>query len=251
MKKVLCLLLALLLLLAGCGTAEPGGRIEAPEATEGKTSTIIPAEQETTEAPVEETEAVQEQGDKEVSLGRMEGGTYINEYIGMACTLDSNWSYYTAEELQVLPENTKEMFSDSAIAETLEQYTQITDMMAENVNDFTNIGVQYTQLPMAERVLYAMMSEEELIDTVLDTQRETLIQTMESAGYQINKLEKKTVTFLGETRTALYIESQLQGLNVYQVQLMDYNLGKYAVNITFTSILEDKTDDLLALFYKV
>ena len=74
MKKIIAILLVLAFLLAGCSqnSAPHSGTVEQ-----------IP-----TESPVVE---------KEVSLGRMEGGVYTNTYAGFGCKLDSTWTFLSAE----------------------------------------------------------------------------------------------------------------------------------------------------------
>jgi len=262
--KILALLLAVLL-MAGCGNRDVSGKIEPAETTENKTSTIETTQQtdakETTAATPEATHpteattqptTVQESTNngKTVSLGRIEGGTYTNSYVGVGCKLDSNWQFYNAQELQELPANVQEVLADSELGETMDSYTQIYDMMAENVNELMSMNVLYTQLSISDRLLYAAMSEEDVIDSILSTQKQMLIDSYTSAGYNVSKLEKKAVTFLGQPRTALYMEATVEGDAVYTLQIMDYTLGKYGVTVTFTSYLENKTEDMLALFYE-
>ena len=87
MNKKSCLALVLVVLMVaslftGCAAKEPEAGTVTPTPTEAPT-----------EAPVESN----------VSLGRMEGGVYTNSYTGYGCTLDSNWVFQSAEELQELP----------------------------------------------------------------------------------------------------------------------------------------------------
>lgn len=217
--------LMVLSILTGCGAKEP------------EAGTITP-----TDAP--------EAQEKEVSLGRMEGGVYTNPYAGFGCSLDSSWTFYTAEELQELPENTKELLADSELGETMSEYTQITDMMAENVNDLTTINVLYTQISMAERLLYTSMSNEDIIDATLD-QMDALISSYAQAGIMVSTMEKVTVSFLGEQRVAMKTVATLADMDYYILQIMDYKLGGYGVTLTLSSFVEDKTESMLELFYAV
>lgn len=233
MKKIIAIALALmLLLLSGCSDDAPSGTVEqAPEATVGST-----------EAPVEE---------EEVSLGRMEGGVYTNEYAGFGCTLDSSWTFYTAEELQELPENTAELFADSEYLDSESMLNQITDMMAENLTDLTSVNVLYTKLSMTERLTFATMSHEEILDMTLDTQKDAMIAAYEQAGILVDSMEKVTVTFLGEEQPALHCAMSIDGIPYYTLQVFDYKAGQYGITTTFASYLEDNTSGLLDLFYAV
>ena len=232
MKKTMRLLLILALaaaLLAGCG-AEP----------ENLGGTVTP----TASAPTE----VPEEGG--VSMGRMEGGVYTNEYAGFACRLSEDWIFYAAEELQDLPDNVAEVLEGSEIGDAMEGVEQITDMMAENMETFSSMNLLYQKMDAQTRLVYGMMSEESIADAML-AQSDTMIAAYAQAGMDVTSLEKVTVTFLGEERIALRTEGTMQDIPFYMVQVFDYNQGSYSITLTMTSYMEDKTADMLALFYEV
>lgn len=221
-------IMSAVVLFAGCGgeSKDVNGTVVALETT--------------AEATVE---------DKVVSLGRMEGGSYTNEYVGYGCFLDENWQFYTAEELQELP-SAKEMLEGSELSEAISDLPQFQDMMAENVEDMTGMNVFYTQISMQERLAQAMLSEEELVDTTLD-QKDMVEEGFAQAGIELSSMEKVIVTFLGEERTAIHSTASIQGIPYYTLQLFDHNLGEYYVTLTLYSYMEDKTESLLDLFYEV
>lgn len=230
MKKrtvLLVCILTLALLLAGCGGEE-----------KDVAGNVAPLE---TTAPAVE--------DKPLSLGRLDGGVYTNEYVGFGCDLDENWQFYSAEELQELPEIVQDALEGSAIAED-GMPAQITDMMAENVNDLTSINVLYTKLSMQERIAYAMMTEETIIDLTLE-QKDDMIAAYAQMGIETFSIEKDTVTFLGEERCVLRTEAAIEGVPYYTLQLFDFKLGQYYVTTTLASYLEDNTDSLLELWHTV
>lgn len=237
MKKLICLLMVLALLLCGCGgeTEEPVSGQVAPAQTQPN----LPEE------TVPEETAAKE---KPVSLGRMEGGVYTNEYVGYGCTLDSNWVFYSAEELQELPENIAEMMEGSELGDTMEQYTQITDMAAENVNDLITMNVQYTKMGMQERIAYAMLTEEQILQEVLG-QKDLMIDAYAQAGIEVSDMQMVEVTFLGQTRHAIHTTAAIQGVAYYTLQVFDNHLGQYSVVTTFGSYVQDNTESMLELFY--
>ena len=229
MKKLFALLLVLSVLLAGCGNAEPESAVAG---------TVEP----TTEAAAP--------ADKPVSMGRLEGGTYINEYAGYACELDGNWTFYSAEELQVLPENVKEALAGTEVAEGMEEVTQFTDMMAENVEEMITVNALYQKHSMQERLGFAMLSDAEIIDGVLGEQ-EMMKEGYTQAGMDVESMERITVTFLGKERDALRTQGTVAGTPFYIVQVFDYHLGQYSVTLTVNSYWEDNTQQVLDLFYPV
>lgn len=243
---LLAVLMALSLLLCGCGSGE-----------KEISGTITPAATTPAQAPEEEpaevpTEAPAEAPTEEhvMSLGRMEGGTYTNTYMGFAMDLDSSWTYYSAEELQDIPENVAEMFEESELGESIDPLTQITDMLAENIDSMTTINVLYQRLDMQERVAFALLDEEAILDASL-AESDAMIEAYAQAGIDVSSMEKVSVTFLGEERLALKTTSTMEGVPYYTLQLFDYHLGEYSATITFASFVEDQTESLLALCYPI
>lgn len=250
--KILALVLALMMIISGCGASQEdvGGNVASNE-TVAQTIPGDNVEQPTTEpapettAPIEETTAPVDENP--LSLGRMEGGVYTNEYVGYTCTLDDNWTFYSADELQQIPSSVADMMEGSELGAALEGVQQFTDMMAENVNDLTTMNVLYQKLSLQERLAYAVLNEDEIADATL-AQKDMLVEAYESAGMTVISMEKTTVTFMGEERTAIKGEFTIQDVPYFTLQLFDYHLGEYAVTTTLASYVEDTTTSLLDLF---
>lgn len=231
MKKLtglLALLLALAMVLCACG-----------ETREDVGGSVTPTTGEET-LPEGNT----------MSIGRIEGGTYTNEYMGFAMDLDSTWQYYTADELQELPDNVAEMFEGTEVGDAIDTVSQFTDMMAESVEQLASVNVLYQKMDMQTRLLYAAMDDETILDATL-AQSDALIDAYSAAGIDVSDLEKVTVNFLGQERVALKTTSTMQGVDYYTLQVFDYHLGQYSVTITFASFIEDKTEALAAMCYPI
>lgn len=242
------MLLALCLLLSACGgEKDVAGSVETLDSTAAApTGTVAPPETTVPETTVPETTAPAEENN--LSLGRMEGGVYTNEYVGYTCTLDSNWTFLSAEELQQIPANVTDAISGSELAKKLEGVQQFTDMMAENVNDLTTVNVLYQKLSLQERIAYAALTEEQIVDVTLE-QAAMLEEAYAQAGMTLLSMEKVSVEFMGETHFAIRSELTFQDVPYYVLQLFDFHLGEYAVTTTLASYVEDNTDSLLGLFY--
>lgn len=243
MKKFgyLALVLALLLGMAGCGSSEPEMGKVAPVETAAVT--------EAPEVEAPETEAAET--DNPLSLGRMDGGVYTNTYAGFACELDESWTFYSAEELQELPEAVREAVDGSELGEGLEDVVQITDMMAENADLMANVNVLYNKQTLSERLAAQQYTEKEMIDITLEQQKDMLVEAYAQMGMETKSMEAEQVNFLGESRWALKTECESQGVACYFLQVFDYTVGAYGVTVTATSFVEDNTQTVLDLFYPV
>lgn len=243
----LTLAAALLLALAACGgkqedvagTIEPGPSAAAPTGS--------------VDVPTSDPDPTEEATDGEetaVSLGRIEGGVYTNSYAGFGCELDANWEFYSAEELQELPANVQELLEDTELGDAMSELTMITDMKAENAQDLTTMNVQYTKLDAQTRLAYLMLSEEEIVDLMLE-QSEILSSSYGQLGIEVESMEKAEVDFLGEKHFGLRTNASQYGIPCYILQLFDYTRGSYGITTTFWSYGEDTTADLAGLFYAV
>ncbi len=254
-KKVteLVMVLAMAMAFAACGGKDA-------EDISGKITPVVSDEQEKNDTDVTPTEAAKneetkatkapEETGKTTSLGRVQGGVYVNEYMGISCTLDSGWEFYTAEELQELPQNVEELFAGTEAEALMSNLQVITDMSAENAEELTSMNIMYQKMSAQERRAFGSMNNEEFVDGMLTAQKDVLIATYAQAGINVQEMYKKTVNFCGEKRDVIYVASDMNGVPYYAIQLFDYSLGDYAVTMTVSSFVEDKTEELLTLFSK-
>ena len=139
---------------------------------------------------------------------------------------------------------------DTRAYEIVSGLRQITDMMAENVNDMSNMNIQYTKLNMQERLVYATMDYEAFADMILG-ESASMAEAYAQAGIENAVLEKVTVNYLGEERVAIRTSATIQGYPYYILQVFEHDIGQYYVTITFSSLFEDTTQSMLDLFYKL
>lgn len=244
MKKLIPLMLVLALLLCACGDSNvPSGTITTtePAATEPAATEPVATEPPATEPPATEPAKI-------MTLGRIEGGTYTNDYWGFAMDLDSTWVYSSAEELQELPEDVSGMLNDSELSESL--LANIYDMQAESAEALANINVLYQKMDLATRLTYASMTDDQILDALL-AQMDTMVEAYTQMGLTNVAITKTTATFLGAEVPALMTTYMMQDVPAYCLQIFNFHLGQYSCTITFTSFLEDRTADLAAMCYAI
>ena len=138
----------------------------------------------------------------------------------------------------------------SQMEQVMENYPQFFDLQAENVNDLLAVNVVYTKVGMQERLTYAVLSEEETIDATLQ-HKDMMIESYIQAGMEVESVEKVKLTFLGEELWGIRTVAYTQGIPIYMLQVMNFKLGAYGMNLTATSYLEDNAQAVLDLFYVV
>ena len=259
MKKMICLTLALTMLVlcvSGCASQPPESTVLPNQGAQSTkpTGNVEPATEPSTE-PVTEpttqptTEPVTEPAKEEsnLSLGRMEGGTYVNEYMGIQCQLNSNWTFFTAKELEQGLEHLDESTKGTKLNEAMADVEVFTDMMAENVADLVTINVVYQKLTMTQILAYTVTSEEEVVNQLLG-EEQTMGEYYSAAGITLHSMEKVKVTFLGDEHFALLSTCSIQDVPYYTLQLFNGTLGEYSVTLTLASYVENNTQNLLDLF---
>ncbi len=180
--------------------------------------------------------------------GSVENGTYTNETLGIGCTLDSDWSVATEEEIAATFGMAKELIEQAETGVDLEDADTFTDLYVYTDEGQKNINVQVQTLSALEGGAMGEMSEEEILDNILPI----LEETMESAyaGFGTVTCEKADARFLGEDHKVITMVTTTQEANMYQKQAYLPH-GRYVAIITCTSVGEDTTDEMLEFFYKV
>lgn len=246
MKKLtmLAILLTITLMCSACGGKDDiSGQISELEDQEVSEN----VQSEINEAGDESDAAEEEEANTPLSLGRIQGGVYTNEYVGMACELDSSWEFYAAEELQDMS-YIKEAIEGSLVGEMTKDWDQFIDMQAENEEELTSINVLYQKMTAQQRLASMNINENKIVEDTV-AQKDLLVESYAQAGVMVEEMAKKTVTFMGKERVALWTKATVEEIDYYTLQIFDTKAGEYIVTTTFASFIEDKTEDMLQLFY--
>lgn len=233
-SKLLCALLALLMVFSMTLTA--CGSDDGAKNNEGKNTTTDSA-----------GSTGKNEDDKGLSLGGYDSNVYTNYYIGLTCRLDENWTVYSADELQDLPDSVQDIYEGSDLGDAMDDYEQIFDMAAENATDLTSINIVYTKLKEAEKQLYWNMTQEETVDAIL-SQKDMLISAYTQAGVSVQELTKVQVQFMGQECYGIHMKATVQGIMLYTLQFPFFQEGDFSVTLTLSSYQLDKTEALMQLF---
>ena len=218
MKKLFVLLM-LALLMAGCSdeVTDFGGEIVM-------------------EIPTETT--TESDDGQEFSLGYSTGRTYRNEFIGIQCTLDSNWTFMTDEEIRAQNETTLGLVGDN-YAEAIKSASILYDMMATHSNGMDTVGVVLEK----PNVATLLLSEEEY----LIASKEDAVGSLESLGITVSSAEVVKIKFAGAEHYALKVAGRFTGYNVYEC-MVAIKCNGYVAVVTACTWDTNTTMDIISQF---
>lgn len=176
-------------------------------------------------------------------MGSINGGAYTNTFLGIGCTLDENWTYYSDEQLLELNGLVADAVQDEDIAQMLKDNEVIYDMYAAADDGMVSMNICFENLG----VLYGTALDE---SSYIDMASENAVQALESMGYSSLSYEKKTVDFAGAERQCLAITGTIQEVPCYE-EVICIKEGNYMAVITLASFYENILEDMRGLFYAV
>lgn len=173
-------------------------------------------------------------------MAGVEGGTYTNEFLSVACQLGDEWTYLTDEEIAQLNGEIGESLTDEELSEMFSNGKTVQDMYAASADGTATINVIFEDMG----VLYgAALDEDAYINLVMPTLEDALMQ----AGMSDIQVEAGSMEFAGADHSTLRVTSTISEIPVYELMVC-VKEGNYMGVITLASYLEDTTEEMAALF---
>lgn len=198
----------------------------------------IRGEQISNEEVLEENEI--ENTEQEFSMGKTEDLVYENKFIGIGCTLENNWHFYSDEEIMELNNYTADVAGEE-FEEIMQNADLIYDMYAISDNQLDNINVNLEK--MSKLRLGSLIIEDELEKGI-----PVLEDAFKNMGYSNFQAELDTVSIEGEELTCLYTSAEIDGLKMYQ-KIFPIKCNGYLATITVTTYEENTVDSIMERFY--
>ncbi len=210
--------------LAGCGRSESSIRGSVTRSDKNvQTETAGP---ETAAGP-------------ELSLGSTSGNRWENEFIGIGCKLDENWTFMTDEEIRELNQFTADMAGEE-LKEAMESADLIYDMAAMYADGVTNVNVNLEKLSGAA----ALIDEE----TYVGLSEGKLEEALTSMGLENIQTSSEEITFAGKSHYCIYVEGEMSGAKLYEA-VVAVKCSGYMSCISVATWGEDIIEELLGCFY--
>lgn len=248
MKKLIALILALNLVfaLAACGTSTDPTRIEDPTVIESVTeapteaATEVPTEALTetpTEAPTEEpTEAPTETpteatNDADISMGVTADNTYRSEFLGLGCTLGSDWTFYSEDQLLTMSNITASLIPED-LAKAIESAQYYFDMYAANQKTGSSVNVVMNNIGLLYGTLINM-------DTFIEASISQITSGMEQIGATDVTAVQDKFQLAGNSYDGINIACKINGADFYETQV-EIVKGGYIASITFAGLTQTR-----------
>ncbi len=193
-----------------------------------------PQPQEPAETPETETPESSVPEDQPFSVGRIEGTVYTNDSMHFRMSLPDGWYYASEEELIGLNSTMIDNLSDEDIKAAMENGGGILGVYAQDSTNRHQANIIFQEIPFT-----AFTAE-----MVIDQSIPALKSQLESQGLTVIRADKEPIEFLGEDTHCLRVEASLNGVPLYETQVY-YRYGRYFAVITFSSIQDDRTMELI------
>ncbi len=227
MKKIVSVLLAFLMLAALCGC---GSGIDVNKLLNSSETASTPSDEPVTSDSDEEAE---------FSAGKTVNNVYKNDFLGITCTLPSEWVFYTDDQIAKLNNQTVNAMDDDT-ASLVNQANIIYDMYAQNPNDGSNVNInleEFTAIQMA------VMD----VKKTLEGQFDMLKSTYQNMGFSNINIYYDKITVGGKEVDGARLTADINGVNFYAVMFC-FKKGNYLANVSLSSIQTNRTADILNCF---
>ena len=168
-------------------------------------------------------------------VGAISGNTYSNPFLGVSCTTDDDWTYYTAQETAEL-NNLVADYLPEDYAKIYETADTFVDMCVASDDGSCNINVS------AEK-LTALQSKTFDAETTFRSMFSNYKETYENMGYTNCEFDIQKVVVAGKDFDGCCCTANLKGITLYQKQIA-FVKNNYAVMVTVTSFNRDLSDEL-------
>lgn len=174
----------------------------------------------------------------ELSVGSSTSNTYKNEFIGIQCTLDSEWTFKTDAEIQEINKTTAGMMGDD-YKDVITNMAVIQDMMATHSNQMDTVNVVLEKLSG----INALISEEQYCNLSKDA----TVQALASMGMNITSSEVVKIQFAGEEHAAITIAGDYAGLAIYEC-VVAVKCNGYIACVSVATWMENNCQEILNQF---
>ena len=163
---------------------------------------------------------------RESFLGNVNGSVYENDFIGIGCELDEQWTYCTEEELA-------ELSNDNVIY----------DIVAKRYSGYDKIQINLEKVDNAQLDGLNIKQNFESLAPMI-------VSSFENSGCS-NVTYEVSTRKIGDKEFDCSNVSYVEEGMIYFISMISIKCDGYLANITFTTTGSDLIDELAAMFYLI
>jgi hypothetical protein len=238
-NRILLILLSVLVCfsLVSCKTAP-----DVPDLTPTPTATATPTPSPTptpepTPSPTPYREIYP------ITFGLSTGNSYQNEYFNVKVDLNDRWYANSSLELDAasgFPMEIPDELRQSEYLDVLPKGGAVQEYYAHMHTGLQEFSILVSDVKTAMTVYDSVADYHEVNIELI---RGVFIE----AGATVIRDEHTTAMFAGQEQSCWFFSYELDGYTTYNAQVIQIQ-GDYAMNIFVTSVIEDRTTDILAMF---
>ncbi len=160
---------------------------------------------------------------KDFEMGKTNGLVYENKFIGIGCKLNSDWTFYTDEEIRELNNFSFDLAGDE-IKEIASNAQIVYDMLASSSDSLSNININLEKIPNVQLATLDIAKNFELIFPTIENGLKNMGCT--SVEYTIG-----SVKIGGKNFTTMFLDSKAENVEIHQA-LINIKCNGYLASIT-------------------
>lgn len=176
--------------------------------------------------------------DNSFAIGGVQANKYVNTFVGLSCTLGSEWTYMTDAEIRQNNEAALGMLGDD-YAEAIQNATTFTDMMAVHQNQTDTVSITFEKLTGTG----LLMTEEQYANASSDA----LKGALSSMGIDNVTTSIGKMTFAGKEHAYIDVSGIGYGIPVFE-RLVLVKCSNYMVSVATCTWQNNTCTDILAKF---
>ncbi len=213
------------------------------ETTDEETTGAETTDEEVTGEETTDTEVVEDEETTDAfELGTTDGLVYENAFIGLGCTLPSEWTFYSDEEIMELNNYTADVMGEE-YEELMKDAQIVYDMYAVDATGMNSINVSL------EKIDNRMLAGVDVAD-IYAQNAAMFVEMYTSMGCTNVVAEPTTFDIGGEEFDGIEISADISGYTLYQ-KCFGVKCNGYLASIAITAYDSDVTGDIVSNFYLV
>lgn len=179
-------------------------------------------------------------------FGENHDKTYTNTVMGATAAFGKNWKIFSREEIAAFA---RAMSSSSSLTEKEILDNNLPLFVATLGEGIMNVNITVDRIDPMSKALIAK-SRDMFVELFSEHAAASLVRANTESGIKDINVKKVTLFFLGAGCPGVYMTAKARDIPIFQKQAIHIT-EDYIFYVTATSLIKDKTDDILNRFERI